>query len=41
MKNMSKKYKQKDSNIKKLEQYIIKLSNDGKLQNINVNSVSK
>jgi hypothetical protein len=39
---MSKKYKQKDSNIKKLEQYIIKLSKEnGKLQNINLNGISK
>jgi len=35
------KYKQKESNVKKLEQYIIKLSKDAKLQNIGVNSLSK
>ena len=36
------KYKQKASNVKKLEQYIIKLSKEnGKLQDIGVNSLSK
>ena len=36
------KYKQKASNVKKLEQYIIKLiKENGKLQDIGVNCLSK